>query len=59
MSLSDQQLALVKSLVCGGPAPPGFDVDKVASARRVLVQKRSRAVAKTWPSLMVMLSENF
>ncbi|WP_081586099.1 hypothetical protein [Tsukamurella sp. 1534] len=40
MTLREQQEALVRALVAGGPVPPGFDPDEVAAAGAVCRHKR-------------------
>ena len=48
-ALADRQAALVAALVCGSPAPPGFDAAGVALTARTLVRKRWAAVRRHWP----------
>lgn len=48
-SLAERQAELVAALVCGDPAPPGFDAEGVALTARTLVRKRWAAVRRHWP----------
>jgi hypothetical protein len=50
-ALADRQAALVAALVAGGPAPAGFDPDRLAAAQRALLRKRAAAAAVEWPLL--------
>jgi hypothetical protein len=49
--LAARQAELVDALVAGGPAPTGFDPDRLAATRYALVDKRRAAVAAAWPAL--------
>lgn len=57
--LADQQAALVRALVAGGPVPGGFDPTRVAATVGALARKRAREVAKAWPALAYQLGEEF
>ena len=52
MSLAEDQQALVRALVAGGPVPAGFDAGRVDAAARALLRKRADDVARAWPVLM-------
>ena len=53
--LADEQAALVRALVGGGPVPGGFDAGRVAATSAALVRKRAREVARAWPVLAAEL----
>jgi hypothetical protein len=57
--LAADQAELVRSLVGGAEAPPGFDAEQVSLAARSLVNKRLREVARDWPALAKCLGETF
>jgi hypothetical protein len=58
-ALRAAQEALLASLVAGGPAPAGFDPDGLEAARRSLLSKRARVVARCCPALHAALGEGF
>jgi hypothetical protein len=49
--LAEQQRAVVRALVAGGPLPPGFDARRLELTRLSLLRKRARGVAAHWPAL--------
>ncbi|MFF0490194.1 hypothetical protein ACFYTQ_14340 [Nocardia sp. NPDC004068] len=49
--LADQQAALVRALVAGGPIPAGFDADAVTATAHALLHKRAREIAHRYPLL--------
>jgi hypothetical protein len=49
--LAEQQRAVVRALVAGGPTPPGFDARRIELTRASLLRKRARGVAAHWPAL--------
>ncbi|MCE9671417.1 hypothetical protein LY474_26790 [Myxococcus stipitatus] len=57
--LAQAQAELVRALGTGATIPAGFDVARVEAASRALLDKRRRLVAKTWPSLVADLGEDF
>jgi hypothetical protein len=57
--LADEQAALVRALVDGGPVPAGFDRDRVRATAAVLARKRAREVARVWPALAAELGDDF
>jgi transposase len=57
--LADEQAALVRALVGGGPVPGGFDPGRVAATSAALARKRAREVARAWPVLAADLGEGF
>ncbi len=57
--LARAQRALVAALVTGGPAPAGFDPDRVAAAGLALRRKRAGEVAKAWPLLAAAFGGQF
>lgn len=57
--LGEQQAALLRALVAGGPVPEGLDPRRVHGAARSLVNKRLREVAHTWPTLTDGLGPRF
>jgi len=59
MTLHDQQSALIAALAGNAPVPAGFDAGRVQAAASALAFKRARAVAQAWPSLRVMLGDDF
>ncbi len=50
--LADRQVALVRALVAGGPAPDGFDPDILAVTTNAVLRKRAREVAQRFPRLV-------
>lgn len=50
-SLAEQQAALVRALVSGGPAPAGFDAADLSATAHALLHKRADEVAKRFPLL--------
>ncbi|MES2889767.1 MAG: hypothetical protein V4739_17365 [Pseudomonadota bacterium] len=59
MSLREQQAALMAALSGQGPMAAGWDADRVRATAVALVHKRSRSVARTWPSLKAMLVDDY
>ena len=57
--LADEQAALVRALVGGGPVPGGFDPGRVAATSAALARKRAREVTRAWPVLAADLGEGF
>jgi hypothetical protein len=57
--LADEQAALVRALVDGGPVPAGFDPDRVRATAAALARKRAREVARAWPALAAELGDDF
>ena len=57
--LADEQAALERALVGGGPVPGGFDPGRVAATSAALARKRAREVARAWPVLAADLGEGF
>jgi hypothetical protein len=45
--------------VAGAPAPPGFDADRLAAARRALLHERTHAAATAWPRLAASLGPDW
>ena len=58
-SLFEQQAALVAALKLGRLSPDGFDSRCIAAAAQSLARKRSREVARSWPSLVESCGEQF
>lgn len=54
--LARQQAELVAALVDGGPPPPGVDGDRLRVAAAALLEKRGRAIERTWPRLAMALA---
>jgi hypothetical protein len=52
--LLEQQRAVVRALVGGGPPPSGFDARRLELTRLSLLRKRARGVASHWPALGAM-----
>ncbi|MGX1804994.1 hypothetical protein ACWIGI_04710 [Nocardia sp. NPDC055321] len=48
-SLAEQQAALVRALVAGAAAPPGFDAADLAATAHALLHKRAGEVAARFP----------
>lgn len=59
MSLHEQQAALLAALAGQGPLLTTWDVERVRATALALVHKRSRSVARTWPSLQAMLGDDY
>lgn len=59
MSLGEQQAALLAALNGHGPIDAGWDADRVRATALALAHKRARSVARSWPSLKAMLSDDF
>lgn len=57
--LREQQAALVRALVSGDPAPPGFDRAAVAAAAEALLRKRGREIAEHYPALAYAAGPDF
>lgn len=55
--LARAQSKLLAALVAGGPAPPGFDTERIAVQKRALTAKRADVVAKVAPELPQILGE--
>ncbi|HEY7115025.1 MAG TPA: hypothetical protein VH475_00475 [Tepidisphaeraceae bacterium] len=58
-TLADRQRQLLESLTTDQPAPPEFDPRRIELARRSLLAKRARGVAKAWPSVAADLAGRF
>ncbi|WP_067694975.1 hypothetical protein [Nocardia jejuensis] len=50
-TLAEQQAELVRALVAGAPAPPGFDVGALAATAHALLHKRAAEVSNRFPLL--------
>ncbi|RDI67905.1 hypothetical protein [Nocardia pseudobrasiliensis] len=50
-TLAEQQRALVRALVAGGPPPPGFDPGDLTATAHALLHKRAGEVARRYPLL--------
>jgi hypothetical protein len=59
LQLAEEQALLVRALVGGGPAPPGFEPARLRAASLALIAKRSRSVEKSWPALARELGPRF
>ena len=57
--LADAQSQLVRALVCHQAAPTMFDAARVRLAADMLLRKRARAVAHSWPRLARALGPRF
>ncbi|MBB5119263.1 hypothetical protein FHS36_002696 [Streptomyces eurocidicus] len=57
--LARAQLALLSTLVAGGPAPDGFDPGRLEAQRRALLDKRAHVIAKVAPELRDALGSRF
>ncbi|PAU46428.1 hypothetical protein CK936_24085 [Streptomyces albireticuli] len=57
--LAHAQLALLSTLVAGGPEPEGFDPVRLEVQRRALLGKRAHVVAKVAPELRDILGPRF
>jgi hypothetical protein len=57
--LAAEQAALVRALVAGGPAPGGFDPERVRATSAALARKRGREVARARPGLAAELGPEF
>jgi hypothetical protein len=57
--LAAEQAALVRALVGGGPAPGGFDPERVRATAAALARKRAGEVARAWPGLAAELGPAF
>jgi hypothetical protein len=52
--LAERQAELVRALVAGGAAPPGFDPQRLAATSLTLRRKRARVVGHVWPTLRAL-----
>ena len=59
MTLADDQAALVRALVAGGPPPDGFDAERLATASRALLRKRAQDVGRRYPMLREGCGDRF
>jgi hypothetical protein len=57
--LAQAQAALVRSLVAGATPPEGFDVRRLATAARSLLNKRLRETSRAWPMLARCLGDRY
>ena len=57
--LAALEAELAWALAGGGPAPEGFDAERMRLASGALVSKRARAAARAWPGLAAALGERF
>jgi uncharacterized protein len=57
--LGVRQAALLASLVGGGPEPEGFDAERLAAVRAVLLDKRVAAVRRSRPDLVTRPGADF
>ncbi|MCM2387067.1 DUF692 domain-containing protein [Streptomyces albipurpureus] len=53
------QAALLSSLVAGGPAPEGFDHQRLRVQRRALAAKRASVIARIAPELPEILGDDY
>src|SRR5262249_34324783 len=56
---AERQAALVRAVVTGCGAPPGFDPEQVEAVADVLLRQRPRAVARARPALAHALGPEF
>jgi hypothetical protein len=57
--LAAQQAALLRAVLVGEKAPPGFDADRVAVQAGALLAKRRRITAAIRPDLADVLGDGF
>lgn len=57
--LAEQQAALLRAVLAGEEAPPGFDAGRVAVQAGALLSKRRRITAAIRPDLADALGEKF
>jgi hypothetical protein len=57
--LAQAQTELVRALVAQGPAPAGFNEERLGAAARSLVNKRRQTVARVWPKLVEILGSAY
>lgn len=57
--LAAQQAALIRALVAGADAPPGFDVGDIAATAHTLLHKRTDEVARRFPLLAHQTGPDF
>jgi hypothetical protein len=57
--VTQAQAELVRALVGQGPAPAGFDEERLRAAARALVNKRRECVARVWPKLVEILGSAY
>ncbi|MFB8008606.1 hypothetical protein [Nocardia sp. NPDC056000] len=58
-TLAEQQAALVRALVAGAAAPPGFDAGDISAAAHALLHKRAEEVAHRFPVLAHNCGQEF
>ena len=58
-ALAAQQASLLRALLAGGPAPAGFDPDRLRVEAEVLRRKHGRLIAFLRPDLAEALGDRF